>query len=239
MYPADCLRPPRTLLQAELPPEGLFDFTSTAGLSRGLLVAAIHGFAAFMLLAHAEILRPKDDMLMVDFVSASSVPAAQKAPPATPPKAAAPVQAPSLQAPVSASSSISERAPAPLAQAAPASSTAASNATASNSQSSSADVSAPITEARYDADYLHNPKPAYPTTSRRRGEEGRVVLKVQVKPDGSAGDVLLHKSSGHGLLDDAARSTVTRWRFAAARRGREPVESWVLVPLVFSLDDQG
>lgn len=239
MYPADCLRPPRALFQASLPGDGLFDFTSPTGLSRGLLVMGIHGLAAFMLLAPAEILCPKDDMLMVDFVSSSSAPVSQKSPPMALPKAATPIKATSAPAPAPAPSAISERAPAAPAQAAPAPAAAASSATASNSQSSNADVSAPITEARYDADYLHNPKPTYPTTSRRRGEEGRVVLKVLVKPDGTAADVLLHKSSGHGLLDDSARNTVTRWRFAAARRGREPVESWVLVPLVFSLDDQG
>ncbi|HEX5394700.1 MAG TPA: energy transducer TonB [Rhodocyclaceae bacterium] len=230
------------MFQADLPAEGLFDFTSAAGLSRGLMVAGIHGLAAFMLLAPAEILRPKDDVLLVDFVSASSAaPAPQKLPAMTPPKASSSVKTAPALAPTPASATPSERAPAASTPATPAMPAAATSAaTSSTSQSASnADTSAPITEARYDADYLHNPKPAYPTTARRRGEEGRVVLKVLVKPDGSAGDVLLQKSSGHGLLDDAARNTVSRWRFAAAHRGREPVESWVLVPLVFSLDDQG
>ncbi len=34
----------------------------------------------------------------------------------------------------------------------------------------------PITAARFDADYLDNPKPIYPLASRRYGEQGKVLL---------------------------------------------------------------
>ena len=90
--------------------------------------------------------------------------------------------------------------------------------------------------ARFDADYLHNPKPVYPVLSRRNGEEGRVVLRVRVAPDGSALEALVGKSSGFLRLDALARETVSRWRFVPARRGDEAVESWVSVPITFSLE---
>lgn len=39
-------------------------------------------------------------------------------------------------------------------------------------------------QARFDADYLHNPIPAYPAFSLRLREEGRVLLKVWVTAQG-------------------------------------------------------
>ncbi|MDD5249277.1 MAG: energy transducer TonB [Rhodocyclaceae bacterium] len=93
-----------------------------------------------------------------------------------------------------------------------------------------------VTAARFDADYLHNPKPVYPLFSRRQGEEGKVQLRVRVAADGSALEVEIKQGSGFARLDAAARDAVLRWRFVPARRGDEAVESWVGVPIVFSLE---
>ncbi len=93
-----------------------------------------------------------------------------------------------------------------------------------------------VVAARFDADYLHNPKPVYPTLSRRNNEEGRVMLKVRVSAQGGALDVAIAKSSGFARLDSAAADAVTRWRFVPAKRGDEPVESSVIVPITFALE---
>ena len=95
---------------------------------------------------------------------------------------------------------------------------------------------AALVAARFDADYLHNPKPVYPALSRRRGEEGKVLLKVRVSAQGEALHVALQKSSGFDSLDAAATDAVSRWRFVPARRGEETVESTVLVPITFALE---
>jgi len=100
----------------------------------------------------------------------------------------------------------------------------------------SAPVAAP-SQPRFDADYLDNPKPAYPAISRRLGEQGRVLLRVHVGNDGGAGDEQLHTSSGSPRLDQSALDTVRRWRFVPAKLGREPVAAWVLVPIAFTLKD--
>lgn len=98
----------------------------------------------------------------------------------------------------------------------------------------------PVTEvARFNADYLHNPPPAYPPASRRRGEEGRVLLKVWVLPDGRPGNIQLHDSCGFERLDSAALDAVRRWQFVPARRGSEMVAGWVIVPIQFSLKEAG
>ncbi len=89
---------------------------------------------------------------------------------------------------------------------------------------------------RLDAAYLNNPRPAYPPLSRRLGEEGRVLLRVRVSAEGYAVAVDLEKSSNFERLDEAARHAVARWRFVPARRGDEPVEGSVIVPIVFRLD---
>lgn len=92
-------------------------------------------------------------------------------------------------------------------------------------------------QPRFDTDYLYNPKPVYPAISRRLGEQGRVLLRVHVASDGTAGEVQLHTSSGSPRLDQSALDSVRRWRFVPAKLGREPVAAWALVPIAFTLKD--
>lgn len=94
----------------------------------------------------------------------------------------------------------------------------------------------PLTPPVFNADYLHNPPPAYPPLSRRLGEEGRVILRVLVNAAGRTDDVQVRDSSGHARLDEAARETVRAWRFVPAKRGEEPVAAWVLIPISFRLE---
>jgi protein TonB len=51
--------------------------------------------------------------------------------------------------------------------------------------------------------------------------------------------VELDKSSGSTTLDGAALEAVKGWRFSPARKGNEPIEDWVRVPIVFRLQDAG
>jgi protein TonB len=95
----------------------------------------------------------------------------------------------------------------------------------------------PVSAPRFDAAYLDNPKPEYPLMARRNGDEGKVVLRVQVTAEGRAAEVQLHSSSGSSALDKAARSAVHNWRFVPARQGTQAVAAWVLVPVVFKLQD--
>ena len=92
-------------------------------------------------------------------------------------------------------------------------------------------------EPDYKADYLNNPKPAYPMVARRMGYHGKVVLDVEVLAEGKAGDVKLHQSSGYDILDNSAIQTVRTWRFSPARRFGQAVTQRFLVPIKFSLED--
>lgn len=94
----------------------------------------------------------------------------------------------------------------------------------------------PVSQARFDADYLRNPAPAYPPLSRRMGEEGKVILRVSVNPQGAADSIEVKTSSGSQRLDDSAQKTVRNWKFVPAKRGDTAVQSWVLVPIIFKLE---
>jgi len=90
--------------------------------------------------------------------------------------------------------------------------------------------------ASYKAAYLHNSYPAYPRMSRRRGEQGKVLLRVKVNQNGSAASVQLKKSSGFKRLDKAAREAVSKWRFIPAKKNGKTVSAWVNIPIVFKLN---
>jgi periplasmic protein TonB len=76
----------------------------------------------------------------------------------------------------------------------------------------------------------------HPPALRERGVEGVVRLRVWVDELGRAGQVLLTASSGWRLFDDAAVAQARRCPFQPARRGAEPVGSWVEFPVRFALE---
>jgi protein TonB len=93
----------------------------------------------------------------------------------------------------------------------------------------------PITPPRA-ADYRINPKPSYPSLSRRLGEAGTVRLNILVNPDGSVVRLELVQSSGYPRLDQSAMETVqSSWKFEPARQDGQPVSAWVIVPIQFTL----
>jgi periplasmic protein TonB len=77
--------------------------------------------------------------------------------------------------------------------------------------------------------------PTYPSTARRLGIQGTVLLRVFVLDDGRVGEIQVQKSAGHPDLDRAASDAVKRWRFDPARKGNENVSTWVLLPVEFRL----
>jgi protein TonB len=85
------------------------------------------------------------------------------------------------------------------------------------------------------AAYLNNPPPAYPALSRRLGEQGRVVLRVRIEPDGTASAAEIRTSSGYERLDEAARQAVLSWRYVPGKRNGVPEAMWFLIPIQFEL----
>ena len=85
---------------------------------------------------------------------------------------------------------------------------------------------------------LSNAPPRYPHLARRRGQEGRVVLRVEVDADGAAAAVRIRRSSGHRLLDAAAIEAVRGWRFLPAKRAGTSVAGVLDVPVSFKITER-
>lgn len=98
-------------------------------------------------------------------------------------------------------------------------------------------VGAPsVIEPSADADYLKNPPPAYPRTSRRLGEQGTVIVRVFITTQGLPEKTEVRTSSGFARLDQAALEAVQRWRFVPGRRSGTPEAMWFNIPVRFVLE---
>ena len=84
--------------------------------------------------------------------------------------------------------------------------------------------------------YLRPPQPQYPALSKRRGEEGRVVLRVLVNSQGQPERAEVQTGSGSERLDDAARRAALLALFKPHIENGRPVTVWAIVPILFSLE---
>ena len=78
-------------------------------------------------------------------------------------------------------------------------------------------------------------EPVYPPALRALGVEGDVVARVVVLADGSVGGAEL-VASGDVAFTAAVREALKTARFHPARRGGQPVPSWVTLRLRFRLE---
>ncbi|UCD87508.1 MAG: energy transducer TonB [Desulfobacterales bacterium] len=83
--------------------------------------------------------------------------------------------------------------------------------------------------------YKENPLPHYPKVARRRGYEGRTVLRVEVLESGKVGRIEIATSSGFEVLDKAALGSVNGWIFFPGTRNGKKTKQWVVVPVRFTL----
>jgi protein TonB len=217
--------------------------TRLASLSRHTLIAicvlAFHGAALWaiqsgLLRRAVEVLVPAD--LIVEFL-APTAPKVVPQPPA-PPKPRFIQQA----TPKAAAASTTET-PLPLAVDDPTPSPHAPTGTMAKgipAQKVTAEE-APQAPARLqlpssDADYLQNPRPSYPSLSKRLGEQGKVVVRVLIDADGTAQKAEIKQSSGFDRLDQSALNTVLRWRYLPAKRAGVAQAMWFNVPISFLLE---
>ncbi|RZA31073.1 MAG: energy transducer TonB [Lysobacteraceae bacterium] len=96
----------------------------------------------------------------------------------------------------------------------------------------------PVTDAtspRLDVRSRELNPPRYPSEQVLSGISGTVVLLVDVRADGSVGDVAVDKSSGSEGLDLAARDAARAWRFEPGQVAGRPTGGRVRVPVTFDL----
>jgi protein TonB len=81
-----------------------------------------------------------------------------------------------------------------------------------------------------------NQPPVYPAEAQLHGECGRVLLSIDVSPDGTAAGVKVEQSSGYQVLDRSAVDAVLKWRFLPSYRSSGPVASVLPYWISFKLD---
>lgn len=86
------------------------------------------------------------------------------------------------------------------------------------------------------ADYKRNPAPSYPRVSRRRGEEGTVLVKALVGKKGFPVKTNIHQSSGYKRLDKEALRAVSSWEFSPAEEDGLNIVHEVLIPIKFQIE---
>ena len=95
----------------------------------------------------------------------------------------------------------------------------------------------PVKVSNLASNLLSGGAPAYPMGSRRKREEGTVVLRVVVSPEGRVAEVSIHQSSGYPALDEAALGAVRKWRWSPTMRDGRTVTITGLVRIPFALRD--
>lgn len=78
--------------------------------------------------------------------------------------------------------------------------------------------------------------PKYPMASRRKGEQGRVILDVLVSKEGKARSVTIVSTSGFRELDAAAKEAVMDAKFKPGERNGKAVEASARMTILFQLN---
>lgn len=198
------------------------EWDKAAGL---VFVVALHAAALYGLWQHRLIPDPREAMtLFVNFI-APPTPKTEEKPEPTPPKPrpeARPQPRPLVaEAPVT--SPADPVAPPPL-------------PTPAISAPPEPRSTGPVTlGAELSVSCPERTPPNYPMLSRRAGETGTTVLRVELDEQGHVADASIATSSGYARLDDAALTAVKAWRCNPAQRNGQPVRAVALQPLKFVL----
>ncbi|WP_089718292.1 TonB family protein [Candidatus Entotheonella palauensis] len=83
--------------------------------------------------------------------------------------------------------------------------------------------------------FIDKPPLEYPVKARLRGWEGTVTLRFEMLSDGSIGTIEVAKSSGHAILDTAARDALKQWRHQPSSHQSET--TWATLDFNFKLDN--
>jgi len=224
----------------------------TAEASIFIVILLLHIWLAFNLFKTAEVLKPVVPLMMEVTLLTHSANQGAMAPPATIPPVApnkpevSPVKKVIKKSDEAHKEPVSPKplpsdisVPKPAITEAPASQAATpvpapSPPTPQSSNGTQGDA-VPFTKANFSAKYGSNAKPVYSMAAKVRGDEGKVLLKVEVSADGFSQSVTIYQSSGYEELDQSAVTAVEKWEFIPAKLGDDNVTSTIIVPIVFSL----
>ena len=187
-----------------------------------------------------ELLQSAPVVVVAQLLSDAPSPAPTPAPPAPvpPPQAATPVPKPVAQPPapvLEPSPVVAVPAPAIALSAPPPAPTPAPVVAAP-----AALASPPVPAVRVAASLQASgncQKPEYPDLSRRREEQGSVLLKFLIGTDGRVMESHVEQSSGYARLDDAARLGLSKCQFKPGTVDGKPEPSWANLKYTWRLND--
>ena len=78
---------------------------------------------------------------------------------------------------------------------------------------------------------------AYPERARRSQTEGTVLVRAFVDSDGTVTETVIEQGIPGTGLDEAAENSVRSVSWKPARKEGKPVGAWVLIPIIFELDE--
>ena len=83
---------------------------------------------------------------------------------------------------------------------------------------------------------VSEPKPIpYPLWAVEQGWQGGITLAVEVRIDGSVGEIMVMQSSGHASIDQLAQNDVSDWRFHPAVKDGNSIVECVQIPIKFQI----
>ncbi len=196
-----------------------------------LLVVALHAAALWGLWQHRLLPLPQEAMaLFVNFIAPPAPKAAEPPTPPPPPPRPRPEARPQPQQLVAAAPVLSPAeyvAPPPPTQPVPV------------IEAPPVPVPKPVGPvtlgAELSASCPERTAPAYPLLSRRLGEAGTTVLRVELDEQGHVGSARVATGSGFARLDEAALAAVKTWRCNPAQRNGQAVRAVALQPFKFVL----
>lgn len=83
---------------------------------------------------------------------------------------------------------------------------------------------------------LECPPPSYPRLARRNRWQGALLCRLTISKNGTVTQVLVERSSGRRILDQAAISALLLWRFEPGIRAGRAAETEILHRIVFRLE---
>lgn len=184
------------------------------------LVVLIHAvlIAALIQVRHSYVRASEKKMVVVNLTPPPPPPAAEVPPPPAQPDVVAPP--PIVQTPVPPRPQV-QTTPEPT----PISVPVASAVPAAPAPAAPSRPAGPSTVQAGDlgAQMLSGRAPRYPIESRRKREQGTVLLALVVGLDGRVMSIAVARSSGFARLDDAALDAVRGWRWSPIIRDGQPV----------------
>jgi protein TonB len=93
----------------------------------------------------------------------------------------------------------------------------------------------PVIATDLDEKLIEAKPPRYPMESRRKREQGTVVLRLLIGIDGRVEQISIGQSSGFDRLDQAALQAVKNWRWQPELRNGVPVKVPGTLPIPFKL----